>query len=175
MHWGLHCCARAFSSCGEQGLFFNCSAWVSHCYGFPLESMGSRVLGISSCGTQTWLPLSMWGLPGPGIQPTSPALAGGFLTLDHQGDLPSSFLIRCSLPSLFCPLYLLPISRLPFFPSHVLLTPPLCPLSLPLSGPPYILAKVIAAYTPSLENPVLPQQSLNTISSECPTPQPQIK
>ena len=27
---------------------------------------------------------SMWNLPGPGIVPVSPALAGGFLTLDYQ-------------------------------------------------------------------------------------------
>ena len=103
---GLHCCAQAFSSCGERGLFSNWSASASHCPGFPQQGVGSRLLGISSCGTWTELPLSRWGLPGPGIQPMSPALAGGFLTPDHQGNLGSSFLIRCSsfpsLPPLSC-------------------------------------------------------------------------
>ena len=28
----------------------------------------------------------MWDLPGPGLEPMSPALAGGFLTLRHQGS-----------------------------------------------------------------------------------------
>ena len=56
---GLHCCARAFSSC---------SRW--HCYpGFSLrwlllQSTGSRALGHGSWG--------MWNLPRPGIKPTSP-------------------------------------------------------------------------------------------------------
>ena len=36
-------------------------------------------LGLSSCGTQAWLLCSMWDLPRPGIEPMSPALAGGFL------------------------------------------------------------------------------------------------
>ena len=30
---GLHCC-EASSSCGEWGLLFSCSAWLSHCSGF---------------------------------------------------------------------------------------------------------------------------------------------
>ena len=36
---GLHFCARAFSSCSEQGLLF-AGVWASHCCGF------------SCCGTQ---------------------------------------------------------------------------------------------------------------------------
>ena len=31
---GLHCCAQAFSSCGEQGLLFVAVAQASHCRGF---------------------------------------------------------------------------------------------------------------------------------------------
>ena len=34
----------------------------------------------------------MWDLPGPGIKPVSPAFQGGFLTLDHQGNLQILFL-----------------------------------------------------------------------------------
>ena len=37
-------------------------------------------MGFSSCGAWAWLPRGMWDLPGPGIKPTFPALAGGFLT-----------------------------------------------------------------------------------------------
>ena len=32
----------------------------------------------------------MWDLPGPGIEPVSPALAGGFLTTEPPGKPPSS-------------------------------------------------------------------------------------
>ena len=40
---------------------------------------------LDSCGTRASLPCSMWNLPGPGIKPTSPALAGGFLTTGPPG------------------------------------------------------------------------------------------
>ena len=49
---GLRCCARAFSSCSEQGYS---SLW---CTGFLLQwllllwSTGSRRAGSSSCGTR---------------------------------------------------------------------------------------------------------------------------
>ncbi|KAJ8788368.1 hypothetical protein J1605_000424 [Eschrichtius robustus] len=43
---------------------------------------------LSSCGTQTYLLRSMWDLPGPGIEPVSPALAGGFLTTVPPGKSP---------------------------------------------------------------------------------------
>ena len=56
------------------------------------QSTGSRRTGFSSCGLRAlerrlsscdaWDQLlrSMWDLPGPGLEPVSPALAGGFLT-----------------------------------------------------------------------------------------------
>ena len=49
---GLRCYARAFSSSGERGLLFHCSAWASHCGGF--SCCGARALGhagFSTCGT----------------------------------------------------------------------------------------------------------------------------
>ena len=45
------------------------------CAGFSL-----RWLFFSSCGTRAQLLRGMWGLPEPGLEPVSPALAGGFLT-----------------------------------------------------------------------------------------------
>ena len=55
---GLCCCARAFSSCGEQGLLC-CGAWASHCGGFSpcgARALGTRASvvvarGLSSCGS----------------------------------------------------------------------------------------------------------------------------
>ena len=47
-----------------------------------LSSCGSRAVErrLSSCGTLASLLRGMWDLPGPGLEPMSPALAGGFLT-----------------------------------------------------------------------------------------------
>ena len=57
---GLHCCR----------------AWGLGCAGF------------SSCSTRAYLPHSMWDLLGPGIEPVSSALAGGFLTTGLPGKPP---------------------------------------------------------------------------------------
>ena len=58
---GLHCCARAFSSCGEWELLFVAGARASHCGGF--SCCGARAVGmqtsvvvargLSSCGSQS--------------------------------------------------------------------------------------------------------------------------
>ena len=48
---GFHCCTRAFSSFGKQGLPSSCVAWASHCG--DLSCCGARALeclGFSSCG-----------------------------------------------------------------------------------------------------------------------------
>ena len=73
------------------------------CTGFSLRwllllrSMGSRRAGFSSCGTRALehrlsccgaraqLLHNMWDLPGPGIKPVSPALAGRFLSTAPPG------------------------------------------------------------------------------------------
>ena len=55
----------------------------SRCAGF--SSCGSQVLELSSCGPWAWLLRGMWDLPGPGLEPVSPALAGGFLTTAPPG------------------------------------------------------------------------------------------
>ena len=93
---GLCCCAWAFSSCGKR---------ASHCSGFSccraralgmrasvvvargLSSCGLWALErrLSSCGTRAQLLRSMWDLPGPGLEPMSPALAGRFLTTAPPG------------------------------------------------------------------------------------------
>ena len=55
-----------FSSCGTRA-----SVVVAH--------------GLSSCGSRAYLLRGMWDLPGPGLEPMSPALAGGFLTIVPPG------------------------------------------------------------------------------------------
>ena len=72
------------SSCGNQGLLSSGSARASHCRGCLLQSMGSRHK-FSSHGTRAWLLRGLWNLPRAGIEPVSPALAGGFLTTGSPG------------------------------------------------------------------------------------------
>ena len=49
---GLRCCAQAFSSCWEWGVFSSCGVWASHCGGFPCEAWALGRTGFSSCDTQ---------------------------------------------------------------------------------------------------------------------------
>ena len=60
---GVRCCARAFSSCGEQGLLFVvvCALLISvaSCYGAWALGLRASVVsvvvarGLSSCGSQS--------------------------------------------------------------------------------------------------------------------------
>ena len=65
-----------FSSCGSRALGAQASVVVAR----GLSSYGSQALEhrLSSCGARAWLLRGMWDLPGPGLEPVSPALAGGF-------------------------------------------------------------------------------------------------
>ena len=79
---------------GRVGATLSCSVRASHCSGFSLlqSTDGLQAHGLSSCGSQAlecrlsscgeWAQLlrGMWDLPGPGLEPVSPALAGRFLT-----------------------------------------------------------------------------------------------
>ena len=77
----------------RMGVTLCCSVWASHCGGFSfcrawaLGMWASVVvaLRLNSCGTQAQLLRGMWDLPGPGLKPVSPALAGGFLTTAPPG------------------------------------------------------------------------------------------
>ena len=92
--------------------FFGCLGSLLWCVGFSLwwllllRSTGSRHAGfsscgswalehrLSSCGAQTQLLHGMWDLPGPGLEPVSPALAAGFLTTAPPGKSPNVFLLN---------------------------------------------------------------------------------
>ena len=51
--------------------------------------------GLGSCGARAWLLRAMWDLPGPGLEPVSPALAGRFLTTVPPGK-PKYFFLKYS-------------------------------------------------------------------------------
>ena len=63
------------------------SLWVSVVAVFGLSWCGSQTLEhrLNSCAAQAVLLCAMWDLPGPGIKPMSPALAGGFFTTEPPG------------------------------------------------------------------------------------------
>ena len=56
-------------------------------YARRLSNCGSQAVEhrLSSCGTQALLVHGMWDIPGPGLEPVSPALAGGSLTTASPG------------------------------------------------------------------------------------------
>ena len=95
---GLGCCVWAVSSCGPAGLLW---LW---CVGFSLwqlllfQGTGSRRRGFSSCGMRSQF---LYGIlpPRPGIEPMSPALAGGFLSVVSPGKSHPFLLNRSSLVS----------------------------------------------------------------------------
>ena len=91
---GLRCCVRAFSRCDEQGLLtLQCGAQASVVVAHGLSSCGTWALErrLVSCGAWAELLHDMWDLPGPGLKPVSPALAGGFLTTAPPGKPWSRF------------------------------------------------------------------------------------
>ena len=83
--------AQGLISCGSRALecagFSSCMLGLSSCGSRALECAGfsSCMLGLSSCGAQAQLLCSIWNLPGPGIDPMSPALAGRFLSTAPAG------------------------------------------------------------------------------------------
>ena len=85
---GLRCC----SSCGERGLLLVAVRGLlievaSLVAARGLSSCGTRApaRSLSSCGTRAQLLRGMWDLPGPGLEPVFPALAGRFLTTAPPG------------------------------------------------------------------------------------------
>ena len=88
---GLRFRARAFSSYGKWGPLFI----VVH---RPLTIAASLVVEhklqthrLSNCGSQAQLLRGMWDPPRPGLEPVSPALAGGFSTTAPPGKPLISF------------------------------------------------------------------------------------
>ena len=88
-HWGGFSCCRAWAL----------GTWASLVVAHGLSSCGSRALEhrLSSCGAQAQLLRGIWDLPGPGLEPVSPALAGGFLTTVPPGKSPKYGILNRAL------------------------------------------------------------------------------
>ena len=82
---GLRFCARAFSSCGKRGPLFITARVPLTIAASPVAEHRLQMRGLSNCGSQAQLLRGMWDPPRPGLEPVSPALAGGFLTTAPPG------------------------------------------------------------------------------------------
>ena len=89
------------AACGLSLVALSGGCSSLRCTGFSLswllllQSMGSRRVGLSSCGTRAELLRGMWDLPRPELEPVSPALGfpGAFLTTVPPGKPWRQFLI----------------------------------------------------------------------------------
>ena len=107
---GLRFCARAFSSCGERGpLFIAVRGPLTVAASLAAEQR-LQTRRRSSCGSRAQLLRGRWDLPRPGLEPISPALAGGCSTTVPPGkpclcfDL-YKFMVNSSYFSFFSFLY----------------------------------------------------------------------
>ena len=82
---GLHFCVRVFSSCGKRRpLFITVRGPLTIAASLVAEQrLQTRRLG--NCGSRAQSLRGMWDLPRPGLEPVSPALAGGFSTTAPPG------------------------------------------------------------------------------------------
>ena len=106
---GLRFCARAFSSCGERGPLFIVVRRPLTITASLVAEHRLQTRRLSSCGSRAHLLRGMWDLPRPGLEPVSPALAGGLSTTAppgkplwvffDQGFLLPALLGTCRLPN----------------------------------------------------------------------------
>ena len=82
---GLRFCARAFSSCGKWGPLLITVRRPLTIVAPLVAEQRLQTCRLSSCGSWAQLLRGMWDLPRPGLEPVSPALAGGFLTTAPPG------------------------------------------------------------------------------------------
>ena len=82
---GLHLCARAFSSCGEWGPLFIAVRGPLTIAASLVAEHRLQTRRLSNCGSRAQPLRGMWYLPRPGLEPVSPALAGGLSTTAPPG------------------------------------------------------------------------------------------
>ena len=82
---GLCFCVRAFSSCGKRGpLFIAVRGPLTIAASLAAEHR-LQTRRLSNYGSRAQPLHGMWDLPRPGLEPVSPALAGGFSTTAPPG------------------------------------------------------------------------------------------
>ena len=118
---GLCCCVRALSSCGKRGPLLAAVRGPLIAVPSPVAEHGLQAHGLQQLwpagsraqAQQLWCtgPAAphTWDPPGPGPEPVSPALAGGFPTIAPPGKPPE--LKSCSLRSSITPTCLFQLSK----------------------------------------------------------------
>ena len=91
---GLRFCARAFSSCGKWGPLFIAVRGPLTIAASLVAEHRLQTRRLSNCGSRAQLLPGMWDLPRPGLEPVSPALAGGLSTTAPPGKPPISVFIN---------------------------------------------------------------------------------
>ena len=97
---GLRFCARAFSSCGKRGPLFIAVRGPLTIAASLVAEHRLQTRRLSSCGSWAQSLRGMWDLPRPGLEPVSPALAGGFLTTVPPGKPKQEYIDKNDF--LFC-------------------------------------------------------------------------
>ena len=69
-----------------RGLLSSCGVESSHHRGVSRCRVWALEHRLSSCGSRAWLLPGMWDHPGSGVEPVSPALAGGLFTAEPSGE-----------------------------------------------------------------------------------------
>ena len=82
---GVRFCARAFSSCGERGPLFIAVRGPLAIAASLVAEHRLQTRRLSNCGSRAQLLRGMWDPPRPGLEPVSPALAGGLPTTAPPG------------------------------------------------------------------------------------------
>ena len=92
---GLRFWARAFSSCGKRGPLFIAVRRSLTVAASLVAEHRLQTRRLSNCGSRAYLLRGMWDLPRPGLEPLSPALAGGFSTTVPPGKPRKSLIKQC--------------------------------------------------------------------------------
>ena len=82
---GLRFCARAFSSCGKWGPLFIAVCGPLTIAASPAAGHRLQTRRLSNCGPRAQPPRGTWDPPRPGLEPVSPAPAGGLPTTAPPG------------------------------------------------------------------------------------------
>ena len=122
---GLCFCARAFSSCGEQGPLFIAVRGPLTVAASLVAEHRLQMRRLSSCGSWTQLLRGMWDLPRPGLEPVSPVLAGRFSTTAPPGKASFTVLKLLCSPAIY-PLSLQSLENTDLFIVTIVLPFPEC-------------------------------------------------
>ena len=97
---GLRFCVRASSSCGKWGPLLIAACGPLTIAAPPAAEHRLQTRRLSSRGPRAQSLRGMWDPPRPGLEPVSPAPAGGFSTTVPPGK-PLFFLILCCMSCLY--------------------------------------------------------------------------